>query len=494
MNIYPGENEFSQLAQEFTLIPVYTELAADLDTPISFYYKLVGDQAGFILESVETGKTFGRYSFIGAEPFATFTCYKTKTNVVENDPCPKEYILPGTPKEVLQSYLNNFKVPSLPGLPPFMGGAVGYFAYESVATFERVRGLEVDDNQILSQLLFCRILVVMDHLTHVARLVYLATIKPGEDSAIVYQKACTELEAVKAKLQQNTKLVESESEAEFQNIVGQQPAVANDDYGKIYMDLVEKAKEYIKAGDIFQVVLSQPFCRKLNQPPFAIYRSLRRLNPSPYLFYINFGQEKIVGASPEMLVKVENKKVYTCPIAGTRPRQKDEAENQRLAEEMACDAKEVAEHAMLVDLGRNDIGRVSIPGTVKVDQLMTVEHFSHVMHMVSHVSGTLKEGLTALDVLAACFPAGTLSGAPKVRAMEIIAELEQNVRGFYGGAVGYIDYRGNMNTCIAIRTLFIDGDAVSIRTGAGIVADSVPETEYQEVLAKGKILFQVMGE
>ena len=259
------------------------------------------------------------------------------------------------------------------------------------------------------------------------------------------------------------------------------------------MDNVLKAKEYIAAGDIFQVVLSHAFRRPLAEKPFSLYRRLRRINPSPYMFYINFGDRQLVGASPEMLVKLQNGQVFTCPIAGTRPRGKNPTEDARLAAELLADEKECAEHAMLVDLGRNDIGRISLPGTVNVTKMMEVENFSHVMHIVSEVNGTLDPKYAATEVLSACFPAGTVSGAPKIRAMEIINELESERRGPYAGAVGYFDFRGNMDTCITIRTFSVDGDEVTIQTGAGIVADSVPATEYEEIHHKAKVLFQVLG-
>ncbi len=261
-----------------------------------------------------------------------------------------------------------------------------------------------------------------------------------------------------------------------------------------FIAIVEKAKEHILAGDIFQVVLSQQFRSKLKKHPFSLYRRLRQVNPSPYMFYINFGQRKLVGASPEMLVKLSGNEVLTYPIAGTRPRGKDEAEDALLAAELLADTKEKAEHAMLVDLGRNDIGRISLPGTVQVRRMMEIEKFSHVMHMVSAVAGHVNPKFAAVHVLSACFPAGTVSGAPKARAMEIIHELENLQRGPYAGAVGYLDFKGNMDTCITIRTMVIDGEEVVIQTGAGIVADSVPEKEYLEVLQKAKVLFQVIGE
>jgi anthranilate synthase component 1 len=490
MKILSSQAEFCKLAKDYTIVPVFAELSTDMETPISLYYKLVGDDVGFILESVETGKNFGRYSFIGAQPFAASTSTSTTTKITSSQ---ETTSVTGPPLKVLQSILDRYSFPSLADLPPFIGGAVGYLSYEAVATFERIRGLTVPDALIVAEFLFCRVIVIMDHLTNVTRLVYLAMNQQGEVAPAAYEQACQQLSEVADKLNQTVVF------PEFRNSPGdkaesQATAVEILQSKARYVAMVKQAQEYIAAGDIFQVVLSQQFCRKLNKHPFALYRRLRQVNPSPYMFYINFGDRQLVGASPEMLVKVAAGKVLTCPIAGTRPRGATPAEDAELAEELLADSKEKAEHAMLVDLGRNDIGRVSLPGSVKVVKFMEVECFSHVMHLVSEITGALDPRYTALDVLAACFPAGTLSGAPKVRAMEIINELEQDQRGFYAGAIGYVDFRGNLDTCIAIRTLLVEGDQMITRTGAGIVADSIPETEYQETLDKGKAMFQVMGE
>lgn len=488
MKIIPSQTEFLQLAKEHNLIPVYTELSVDLDTPVSIYAKIAGNDPGFMLESADTSKAFGRFSFIGAEPFVTIVG-RSKQSEVQMDQKITQMDVP--PLMALQEVLGRFSFPDLPGLPPFSGGAVGYFNYETVGTWERIRGLTIPEENILGEFMFCRVIIVMDHLTHSAKLMYLASVESGENAQVEYEKTIQHLQRMIQKLQQAVvfpKYVNGRQEEQGA------AEIAEAGIKDSYLQMVAKAKEYIVAGDIFQVVLSKPFKRRLTKTPFDLYRRLRQVNPSPYMFYINVGHRQIVGASPEMLVKVEGGKVFTCPIAGTRPRGKDEKEDELLAAELLTDEKERAEHCMLVDLGRNDVGRVSVPGTVKVNRMLEVEKFSHVMHLVSEVSGTLDPRFNPIDVLAACFPAGTLSGAPKVRAMEIINELEQAPRGPYGGAVGYFDFRNNMDTCITIRTMVIDGDQVGIQTGAGIVADSVPEMEYQEILNKAKVLFKVIGE
>lgn len=487
MLTYPEKHEFCQLAKEYNMIPVYTELLTDMETPVSLYYKLVGDELGFILESAESSKTFGRYSFIGAAPFAA-VIGREKYSKIRLDA--KEQTVAGSPVEVLRNFMQGFSCPDLPGLPPFSGGGVGYFAYESVGTWERVRGLAIDDEMILSEQLFCQVIIVMDHLTHSSKLLYLARTKPEEASEDAYNDAVTQLKNWITKLQEPAAFPKEKMKMAEQGSL----APLADDIQEKFVRRVKKAQEHILAGDIFQVVLSQQFRCKLKKHPFTLYRRLRQINPSPYMFYINFGKRKVVGASPEMLVKLAAGEVVTYPIAGTRPRGKDAIEDEQLAAELLEDVKEKAEHAMLVDLGRNDIGRISLPGTVAVRRMMEIEKFSHVMHMVSEVTGKMNPSFQALDVLTACFPAGTVSGAPKVRAMEIIHDLEEVRRGSYAGAIGYLDFRGSMDTCIAIRTMMIEDDEVLVQAGAGIVADSVPEKEYQEVLQKAKILFQVVGE
>jgi len=500
MKLFPDQQQFLQLARKHSLIPVYCDLAIDLETPVSLYYKIVGDKPGFMLESADTSKNFGRYSFIGAEPFLTIKAHKQGLELIGDNGAES---VRQEPLQALQALLNRFSFADIPGLPPFSGGAVGYLSFELVATWERIRGLNVREDMILAEFMCCRLIIAMDHLTHSAKLIYLAEIPdsaaktdlpPVPPSSVdqlcqIYQQAAARIAEISKTLQNPLQLPPADSLA--QNDPPQQDK--DETTRRNYIDNVLKAKEYIAAGDIFQVVLSHPFRRPLSEKPFALYRRLRRINPSPYMFFINYGLRQLVGASPEMLVKLKAGEVFTCPIAGTRPRGKTPAEDASLAAELLADEKERAEHAMLVDLGRNDIGRISLPGTVKVTKMMEVENFSHVMHIVSEVSGKLDPRYAATDALKACFPAGTVSGAPKIRAMEIINELEPERRGPYAGAVGYFDFRGNMDTCITIRTFSVNGDEVTIQTGAGIVADSDPESEYQEIHHKAKVLFQVLG-
>ncbi|CQR74288.1 Anthranilate synthase component 1 [Sporomusa ovata DSM 2662] len=496
MKAFPEKEEFCRLAATYSVMPVSVELPTDMETPVSLYYKLVGDEPGFILESAQTGKNFGRYSFIGTRPLATFTAYSNRAELSFGDCIFKEQ---GQPHRLLADFLQQFSMPEMPELPSFAGGAVGYAAYESVASWERVCGLTIPADLPLIELLVCKYIIVMDHLTHCTQLINLIHLTPEvQDTAAEYEQALQELEELVAKLSQPVVLPDDQSAQGSQSNVNN-PVELNGEEDEAlrkqqYINMVEQAKEYIAAGDVFQVVLSRPFHYKLTQHPFALYRRLRQANPSPYMFYINFGAKQLVGASPERLVKLEDGKVLTCPIAGTRRRGATPAEDEALAAELLADTKECAEHAMLVDLGRNDIGRVSLPGTVTIDRMMEVEKYSHVMHIVSEVSGQVDPKFSAVDVLAACFPAGTVSGAPKVRAMEIIYELEGDSRGPYAGAVGYFDFRGNMDTCITIRTLIIDGQQVTVRTGAGIVADSVPEMEYKEIMHKGRVLMQLIEE
>lgn len=487
MNCFPAKDDFCRMAGEYTVVPVYAVLDTDMETPVSLYYKLAGEEAGFLLESAENNKAFGRYSFIGIQPFAKLTARKNQTAVTMAS---GTITLDGPPLSALHQFMSRFSYPVLPNLPPFTGGGAGYFSYDAVATWERVRGKTVPEDMLLAELLFCQTIVIMDHLTHSTTLLYLALTENGKDPAEQYAEAINCLEEIAGKIRQPMFPVQPDAPAVSK------PATAGfstDVDAEQYIHMVSRAKEYIAAGDIFQVVLSRRFQTGLNGiEPFSLYRRLRRVNPSPYMFYFNFGERQLVGASPEMLVKIAGDQVFTCPIAGTRPRGKDQAADMALADELLADEKERAEHAMLVDLGRNDLGRISVPGTVEVTRYMEVEMFSHVMHLVSEVSGRIEANVRAVDALAACFPAGTVSGAPKIRAMEIIEELETVSRGIYAGAVGYLDFGGNMDTCITIRTMAVEGGQVAVQAGAGIVADSVPEKEYQEVIHKATALFKVM--
>jgi anthranilate synthase component I len=485
MQTTPDKAAFRELAIRHNMIPVYAELPIDLETPVSLYYKLVGDAPGFMLESADTSKNFGRYSFIGVDPFLTIRAQRQGLLVQSES---ERTTIRQAPLAALQSILNRFSLAELPELPPFSGGVVGYFSFEAISTWERIRGMDVPDDFILGEFLCCRLIIAMDHLTHSAKVIYLAEVDPAADFDAIYDVAVTRLDEVAARIRQPLQLP-PDTPPPIQTAPAPDDAKARQQY----MESVRAAKKHIAAGDTFQIVMSHPFHRPLTENPFSLYRRLRRVNPSPYMFFINFGSRQLVGASPEMLVKLQDGQVFTCPIAGTRPRGKDSAEDELLANELLTDEKERAEHSMLVDLGRNDIGRISQPGTVKVTKLMEVENFSHVMHIVSEVTGAALPRAAATDVLAACFPAGTVSGAPKIRAIEIINELEPERRGPYAGAVGYFDFRGNMDTCITIRTFTVDGDKITIQTGAGIVADSVPETEYEEIQHKARVLFQVLG-
>ncbi len=463
---YPTLDEVSELSKNGNLVPVYHEIMADLETPVSAYLKIARGDYSFLLESVEGGEQLARYSFLGTEPSLIL-----KTGNED----PVDPLLP------IERELSRFQSVPVSGLPRFHGGMVGYLGYEVARYFERLPSPDPDPLGLPESIfMLADSLLVFDHLTHKIKVVSHAHLDGNIESA--YYEATRKIDSLVTRLRQpipaqlpptlfsGSLAVSNLSQARFEASVSQ-------------------AKEHIYAGDIIQVVLSQRLARPIKAHPFAMYRALRSLNPSPYMYYLQLGDFHIVGSSPELLVRVEDGIVSTHPIAGTRPRGKSLAQDVALAEELSHDEKECAEHIMLVDLGRNDIGRVSEPGTVKVTQLMDIERYSHVMHLVSHVQGSLKKGLSQFDALRACFPAGTVSGAPKIRAMEIIAELEPDKRGPYAGAVGYFGFSGNMDNAITIRTSVIKDGVAYVQAGAGIVADSIPKREYQESLSKAQALF-----
>ena len=492
MKLTLNKEDFIAAAKTANIITISTELTMDLDTPVSIYYKLVGDKKGYIMESVDTTQQqFGRYSFIGGEPFVRVQVFADKLLVSENGLMKS---IAGAPHETMKAYAARFTPSVADGeaLPLVHGGLAGYFTYETAATFDRVRGVELDDEQLLGQFMMCRYLVVYDALKNSAQLHYLADIRAGEDTGELYDAIVERLAAMRARLAAPftppaAEPAKRKTPVDFMARYKTAP--------KDFLNVIDTIKEHIYAGDIFQAVPSFRFCEKITRPAFLFYRRLRQVNPSPYMFYYNFGEVKLVGASPEMLIKVSGKTVYTYPIAGTRKRGKNDEEDALLAADLRSDEKECAEHAMLVDLARNDLGRISVPGSVRVPKLMEVERFSHVSHMVSSVVGTISPVYTPMDVLRATFPAGTVSGAPKLRAMEIIHEQEKENRGFYAGTVGYMDFRGNMDMCITLRTMCIENDDTAIiQSGAGIVKDSVPEKEYLEILQKAKALFEVVEE
>jgi anthranilate synthase component 1 len=475
-------DEFKDLAQRSTFVPVCKEIVADLLTPVSAFLKIAehSDHA-FLLESVEGGEQVGRYSFLGKDPFLILRSRGGKTIIDragETTESEKPFIA------TLRELMAGFHSPYVPGLPRFTGGAVGYLGYDAAAWFEPVTlqpSAEVEDEA--GFMLFDTVLA-FDHVRHRILIIANARIAGDEDLESLYQFACAKIAFVERELERTlSKMPQAES---------QPLEVTSNVSREEFEQMVRTAKEHIAAGDIYQVVLSQRFEARVGADPFTVYRALRHVNPSPYMYFLRIGGRSIVGSSPEMLVRAEGRNIVTHPIAGTRPRGRSEEEDLRLAEELKRSEKERAEHVMLVDLGRNDIGRVAAYGTVRVPKYMALERYSHVMHLVSVVEGKLADEHDRLDALVACFPAGTVSGAPKVRAMEIIAALENRRRGVYAGAVGYLDFAGNLDFCITIRTMLIENGRAYIQAGAGIVADSNPAAEYQETRDKARAVIAAL--
>jgi anthranilate synthase component I len=505
--LYPTLDEIRQLRDaEMTaradtrkpLLPICCDILADMETPVSAYCKIASGPYSFLLESVVGGEHIARYSFIGIDPYLVMIL-DGNTAILqraesERDACIEE-VSCSDPLAFIQAELDQYYLVNPVGiahdeLPSFHGGAVGYLAYETAARFEH---LPVPEKNALGLPLaifcFTETVLVFDHLKHRVRIVTHLHLDM-RDLQAEYRRVLAIIEDIQQRLQQTPHLPE-------------EPATKSDSVAlrvksnrtpAEFESMVCKAKEYIRAGDIFQVVLSQRLSRHVNAAPFTVYRALRSINPSPYMFFLDFQDLHIIGASPELLVRVEDGEVTIHPIAGTRRRGEDPQSDQQLADELKNDPKERAEHVMLVDLGRNDVGRVSIPGSVKVSQFMEIERYSHVMHLVSDVTGQLRPELTAYDALRAGFPAGTVSGAPKIRAMEIISELEAEQRGIYAGAVGYFSHSGNLDTAITLRTMVIQNGRAYIQAGGGIVADSSPAEEYQESMNKAKALLRALDE
>ena len=476
--MFPDRETFLKLARKGNLVPVYREVLADLETPVSAYLRVSGSPS-FLLESVEGGEKWGRYSILSASIARILRCRGRRVEVLQSGKVvsSREY---DDPLVALKEELSRYRpVEDLPDLPPFYGGMVGYIGYEMVKFFERVPdrekpGLGLHDFFFMLP----EILLIFDNLKHTMKVI--APVPVEDDPLAAYERASALIEDTIRRLRAapaggSEPPLPVEGEGRFQSTFGPPEA---------FEEAVKKAKGYVHAGDVVQVVLSQRFERQLRVDPFTIYRALRVINPSPYMYYIDSGEARLIGSSPEILVRLEGDRVVLRPIAGTRRRGRNDEEDRALERELREDPKEIAEHIMLVDLGRNDVGRVAEVGSVKVTELMTVERYSHVMHLVSNVVGRLREGLDAFDLLRASFPAGTVTGAPKVRAMEIIDELEPVRRGPYAGAVGYFSFSGNMDTCITIRTIIAEGRTLHIQAGAGIVADSVPEREYRETVSK----------
>jgi|DewCreStandDraft_2_1066082.scaffolds.fasta_scaffold00026_28 anthranilate synthase component 1 len=487
---YPPREQLECYRGQGTIVPVYREVLADLETPVSTYLKLARGPYSFLLESVEGGERLGRYSFIGTEPYLVLRLNAGQAEAFEPATGRVEHFTFDDPLHAVMRYLEPLRVVPLPDLPRFHGGAVGYLAYECVRYFERIPAAPLDDLQVPEAvLMYCDTLVVFDHVRHTMLVLTHARLDGDLDQA--YEAAVERIERVVQRLREP--LPPNGRYGGQPSVVAPRPATLSaNQTPEQFMAAVRKIKEYIAAGDCIQVVPSQRLARPVRAHPFTVYRALRTINPSPYMFYLDLGGFQLVGASPELLVQVENRIVRTRPLAGTRRRGRTEEEDAALRAELLADEKERAEHIMLVDLGRNDLGRVCKPGTVKVTRLMDVEKYSHVMHIVSEVEGVLRDELTAADALRATFPAGTLSGAPKIRAMEIIAEVEPTRRGPYGGAVGYFSYSGNLDTAITIRTMLVKDGIAYVQAGAGIVADSEPEREHQECLNKAAALLRAL--
>jgi anthranilate synthase component 1 len=476
--------QFKELARRGSFVPVCKEIIADLLTPVSAFLKIAehADYA-FLLESVEGGEHVGRYSFLGKDPFLILRSRDGKTTMDRGGATTtseQPFI------ETLRRLMADFRSPFVPELPRFTGGAVGYLGYGAASWFEPVLGdlgSSTDGADQAGFMLFDTVLA-FDHVQHRILIIANARITPDEDLESLYQFACAKIQFLESELERNLshKRLQPERELQFSaNLTRDR-----------FEEQVRAAKEHIAAGDIYQVVLSQRFEAEVAADPFTVYRALRHVNPSPYMYFIRMGGVSVVGSSPEMLVRVEGSRVETHPIAGTRPRGRNDEEDMRLAEELKRNEKERAEHVMLVDLGRNDVGRVCQYGSVRVPQFMGLERFSHVMHLTSIVEGKLADDRDRLDALVSCFPAGTVSGAPKVRAMQIIKELEPSGRGLYAGAVGYLDFAGNLDFCIAIRTVIMSAGKAFVQAGAGIVIDSNPAAEYEETKDKAKALLRAL--
>jgi anthranilate synthase component I len=484
--ITPDFAGFRKLARRGNLVPICEVLPADLLTPVAAFLRLAPRSRAshaFLLESVEGGERLARYSFLGRDPFEIVRCgargatLETRGKVEPHD---------AGLFDLLRQRLARFHPVRLPGLPPFSGGAIGYLAYDAVRLAEKIPATHPDDVGV-DDALFMLFdgLVAFDHVRQAIWIIRnVFTDGPGSLRS-KYDAAVRALRATRARLERPL--------PRERHAVSRPPLRVRSDFPRArFLQAVRRAKQYIRAGDVFQVVLSQRFAARTSADPLAIYRALRVVNPSPYMYFLRAGALSVVGSSPEMLVKVQGREAFYRPIAGTRPRGRDEQEDLRLERDLLQDPKERAEHIMLVDLGRNDLGRVSEYGSVRVDDLMFVERYSHVMHLVSSLRSRLRPDVDCFDALMSCFPAGTLSGAPKVRAMEIIEELEPTRRGIYGGAVLYLDYSGNMDSCIAIRTLVAKGGTAYVQAGAGIVADSVPEREHGECVNKARALLSAL--
>lgn len=482
--IKPSFDEFKKYAREHTIIPVYQEILADMDTPVSALKKLNKDKKAFLLESVEGGELLARSSFLGINPFIIISGENGKVKIISDKSTEVEDF--DDPLVYIQGLFKKYTSPKLDDLQGFSGGAVGYMGYDCVKYFEKIDITGSDEPEMPEFLFFLTDnLIVFDHLKHTMKIIKNVFVDENSDLEQKYQDAITSIDKIIEELSLPS-IVEPIVIDEGENNID----VASNMNQQRFHEIVDKAKDYIYEGDIFQVVLSQRFSTPLKSEPFDIYRTLRRVNPSPYMYFIQYDDISVIGSSPEPLVKVDNNIAITRPIAGTRRRGRTHEEDLALEKELLSDKKELAEHIMLVDLGRNDLGRVCKPGSVYPEEMMTIERYSHVMHIVSSVVGEIENDKSPFDVLRAVFPAGTVSGAPKIRAMEIIDELEESKRGPYAGIVGYFGFTGSLDSCITIRTIITKDKTAYIQAGAGIVADSKPELEYKETKNKAMALIR----
>jgi anthranilate synthase component 1 len=484
--LFPDFKEFSRLARNATLVPVAKTVAADLRTPVSAFLSVAAEEPNaFLLESVEGGENVGRYTFLGARPYMVVRAHGDQITIEKNG---RKQEIRGGIFTTLDQLLREHTPAHVPGLPPFTAGAVGFFAHDAVRQLEKLPSLAKDDLHTPDcVLMFFDRLLAFDHVRHEIYIIATADVRkyPARKA---YDQAVRDIEQIEKQLTAPLAKKYLRPAKPARGKLKVNISVTK----KHFLQTVEKIKDYIVAGDVFQAVPSLRLDMEPGVEPFNIYRALRRVNPSPYMYFLRMGEMTVLGSSPEMLVRVTGRQLEYRPIAGTRKRGQTEAEDAQMEQELRSDEKERAEHVMLVDLGRNDVGRVSEFGSVKVRDLMFVEKYSHVMHLVSAIEGTLRERLSAVDALAACFPAGTLTGAPKVRAMEIIEEVEPVRRGIYGGSVLYADFAGNLDSCIAIRTMLMKGKRGYVQAGAGIVADSVPESEYEECLNKTRAVVRAV--
>jgi len=490
---FPKIEEFSTLYRKDRLVPVYRQLLADTHTPVSALAAIETGDWAFLLESVEGGEKIGRYSFLGADPRFIFKSSLSEVEIISRDGkgafTERRTYESENPFDELRKHVETFAPVEYGDLPRFSAGAVGYIGYDAVRLIEHLPDMPEDVLGVPDlYFMFFDTMLIFDHVNKTMKIIAYADCNEGDADA-VYAAACRRIDAVTERLMQGVVSIVDDIDPKS----GRDIECTSNFNKEDYEAAVAAAKEYIKAGDIFQVVLSQRLNAKTSARAFDIYRALRVVNPSPYMFYLKFEDMHVVGSSPEVMVRVEDERITLRPIAGTRWRGRTPEEDRALAEELLADPKERAEHIMLLDLGRNDVGRVAEYGTVNIDENMVIEYYSHVMHIVSNVSGTLRKGMGAFDTLQSCLPAGTVSGAPKVRAMEIIDELEPEKRGPYAGAVGYFDFHGNLDTCITIRTIVMKDGDVYVQAGGGVVADSVPENEFNESMNKARALLKAIA-